>query len=113
MIKIFGRKEEEEIAADPKAEEQDDYRWRNGAYLCTVNDSFQADLLESKLRGENIPCQKKYVGGSNYLEIVFGNNLVGDIELYVPPECLEDAKNIIVPVDLDECEEIEDEEGKE
>jgi hypothetical protein len=83
----------------------DDYRWRDGAYLCTVNNSFQADILESKLRSEDIPTQRKYVGASGYLEIVFGNNLVGDIEIYVPAECLEDAKNIIVPVDLDDCDE--------
>jgi hypothetical protein len=83
---------------------EDEYRWRGGAYLCTVNDSFQADLLESKLRSENIPCQRKYIGASSYLEIVFGTNLVGDIELYVPEECLEDARNTIVAVPLEDCE---------
>ncbi len=101
-MNIFRRRETEvkENGAD------DGYRWRNGAYLCTVTESFQADLLESKLRSENIPCQRKYVGSSNYLEIVFGNSMVGSIELYVPEECLEDARNIIVPVDLDDCESI-------
>ena len=84
-------------------ERTENYKWRDGVWLCTVNDSFQADLLESKLRSENIPCQKKYLGSSNYLEIVFGTNTSGTIELYVPEECLEDARNIIQPVDLDEC----------
>ena len=97
---IFKKKEiENQTSPD------DSYRWRDGAYLCTVKDSFQADILESKLRGESIPCERKYIGSSNYMEIVFGNNLVGDIELYVPAECLEDAKNIIVAVPLDDCED--------
>ena len=99
MADIFRR---QEGAADQN------YRWRDGVYLCTVTDSFQADLLESKLRAEGIPSERKYVGSSSYLEIVFGNNVAGEIELYVPEQCLEDAKNIIVPVDLDECEPEED-----
>ena len=83
---------------------QEGYKWRGGVYLCTVTDSFQADLLESKLRAENIPTRRKYIGSSSYLEVVFGNALTGEIELYVPEECLEDARNVIVPVDLDECD---------
>ena len=81
-------------------------QWRGGVYLCTVYDSFQADILESKLRSEGIPCQKGYEGAGNYLEIFFGKNTSQGIDLYVPAECLEDAKNIIVPVDLDQCETI-------
>ena len=101
MTEIFRRR-----GGKTSPEKEDGYRWRDGAYLCTVTDSFQADILESKLRSENIPCEKKYIGSSNYLEIVFGTNTVGEIELYVPAECLEDAKNIIVPVDLDDCGEL-------
>ena len=99
-MKLFRREE-----MIPQTDSPDNkYRWRGGAYRCTVNDSFQADMLESKLRSEGIPIQKKYIGSSGYLEIVFGSNLTGDIEIYVPEECLEDAKNVIVPVDLDDCE---------
>lgn len=83
---------------------QEGYHWRDGVYLCTVMDSFQADLLESKLHAENIPTQRKYVGSASYLEVVFGNAMGGEMEIYVPESCLEDAKNIIVPVDLDDCE---------
>ncbi|MGN8712437.1 hypothetical protein [Hornefia butyriciproducens] len=101
MAEIFRRR-----GGKASLEQEDSYRWRDGAYLCTVTDSFQADILESKLRSENIPCEKKYVGSSNYLEIVFGTNTVGEIELYVPAECLEDARNVIVPVDLDDCEDV-------
>ncbi len=37
-----------------------------------------------------------------------GQNTTAPIELYVPEDSLEDAKNIIVPVDLDDCEPIEE-----
>ena len=79
-------------------------KWRDSVYLCTVYDSFQADIFESKLRSEGIPCQRNYQGAGNYLEICFGTNTTQGIDLYVPEECLEAAKNIIVPVDLDQCE---------
>lgn len=76
--------------------------WRGGVYLCTAESSFQADILESKLRGEGIPCVKKYQGASNFIEIAMGNNNAYPIDLYVPEEALEDAKNVIVPVPIDE-----------
>ena len=47
--------------------------WRNGVYLTTCESSLQADILESKLRAEGIPCQKKYKGTSNAMEIIMGS----------------------------------------
>ncbi len=76
--------------------------WRDGVYLCTADSSFQADLLESKLRSEGIPCVKKYQAASNFIEIAMGNNNAYPIDLYVPEQALEDAKNIIVPVPLED-----------
>ena len=50
-MKLFRREE-----MIPQTDSPDNkYRWRGGAYLFTVNDSFQADMLESKLRSEGIP----------------------------------------------------------
>lgn len=92
---MFGKKEKK-------------HAWRDGVYLCTAADSLQADILESKLRGEGIPCIRKYEGAGNYVEIFTGINTVSGIDLYVPAEQLEDAKNVIVPVDLDDCEEAEE-----
>ena len=80
-------------------------KWRGGVYLCTTKSSFEADILESKLRSENIPCVKKYKGASNFLEIAMGSNSAFPIELYVPEPLLEDAKNVIVAVPLEECED--------
>lgn len=74
--------------------------WRDGVYLTTVEDSLQADILESKLKSEGIPAERRYEGASNYMEIFMGRNFAFPIELYVPKECLEDAKNIIVPIPL-------------
>lgn len=76
--------------------------WRGGVYLCTADSSFQADLLESKLKSEGIPCVKKYQAASNFIEIAMGNNNAYPIDLYVPEEALEDAKNIIVPIPLED-----------
>lgn len=83
--------------------------WRGGVYLTTVKKSFDADLLESKLKSEGIPCLKKYVGASNAMEIIMGTNIGFSIDLYVPEEALEDAKNIIIafPLLSDESEELE------
>lgn len=83
--------------------------WRDGVYLTTVRTSFEADIIESKLRGEGIPCIRRYEGGGNYLEIVFGQQNVYPIEIYVPEAALEDAKAAIeaVPID-DDFEEAEE-----
>ncbi|WP_027398263.1 putative signal transducing protein [Anaerovorax odorimutans] len=90
---MFGNKEKKE--------------WRDGVYLCTVKNSFEADILESKLRGEGIPTIKKYKGAGNFLEIFMGSNTTFPIDLYVPEEALEDAKNIIVAVPLSEGEAVD------
>ena len=99
---LFGKKE-------PKEE------WRDGVYLTTVNNSLLADILESKLRGEGIPCIRKYTGAGNAMEIIMGSDNGQPIDLYVPEEALEDAKNIIIAIpilndDFDEDSVISDEE---
>lgn len=82
-------------------------KWRDGVFLCHTESSFQADLLESKLKSEGIPCVKKYEGASNFIEITMGSNTSYAIDIYVPEDRLEDARNVIVPVDLDDCEEVD------
>lgn len=83
--------------------------WRGGVYLCTAESSFQADLLESKLRGEGIPCVKKYQAAGNFIEIAMGSNNAYPIDLYVPEEMLQAARETIVPVPIeDDFEEAEE-----
>lgn len=81
-------------------EKEEQKEWRDGVYLCTAKDSFEADIMESKLRSEGIPSIKKFKGASNFLEIFMGSNSAFPIDIFVPEETLEDAKNIIVAVPL-------------
>lgn len=81
-------------------EDQEQKEWRDGVYLCTARDSFEADLLESKLRSEGIPSIKRFKGASNFLEIFMGSSSAYPIDLYVPAETLEDARNVIVAVPI-------------
>ena len=60
-----------------------------------------------KLRGEGIVCIRNYEGAGNYVEIFAGISTATAIDLYVAVDKLEDAENIIVPVDLDECGEFD------
>lgn len=94
-------------------EKKDQREWRDGVYLCTAKDSFEADILESKLRSEGIPSIKKFKGASNFLEIFMGSNSAYPIDIYVPEETLEDAKNIIVAVPLEDDELPEEPAGAE
>lgn len=71
-------------------------------YLTTVQTSFEADIVESKLRAEGIPSIRRYEGGGNYLEIVFGQQSVYPIEIYVPEHALEAAREVMVPVPIED-----------
>lgn len=87
--------------------ENENREWRDGVYLCTAKNSFEADIFESKLNSEGIPCIKKYKGAGNFMEIFMGANLMFPIDIYVPEETLEDAKNVVAAVPLEECEPVE------
>ncbi|MGI6256836.1 MAG: putative signal transducing protein [Anaerovoracaceae bacterium] len=76
--------------------------WREGIYLCTASNSLEADILISKLEAEGIPSLKKYKGAANFMEIALGSNTTQAIELYVPEETLERAKEVIVPVPIED-----------
>lgn len=85
--------------------------WRNGVYLTTADSTLQAGILESKLAAENIPCLKRYEGASNFLEIYMGVSTVFPVEIYVPEDMLEKAKEVIKPVPIDDdFEEVSEEE---
>ncbi len=76
--------------------------WREGTYLCTVSNSLEADILTSKLESEGIPSIKKYKGASNFMEITMGGNTTQEIELYVREETLERAREVIVPIPIED-----------
>lgn len=85
--------------------------WRGGVYMCTARNSFEADIFESKLSGEEIPCLKRYEGAGNFNEVIMGTNSTYGIDIYVPPAALEDARNIVkaIPLVSDNPEGLEDE----
>ena len=85
-----------ELVIDKDAEKE----WRGGVYLCTVANSFEADIFESKLRGEDIPCLRRYKGAGNFVEIAMGSNAAYPIDIYVPADALEDARNIVIAIPL-------------
>ncbi len=76
--------------------------WRDGVYLTTADNSFEADILESKLNAEGIPAIRRYGGAGNAMEIIMGTSITSAIDLYVPEATLEDARNIIVQQPLDD-----------
>lgn len=90
-------------------EKKDPQHWRDGEYLTTVKNSMEADLIESKLDSEGIPCIRRYKGAGNAVEIIMGSNTAFPIDIYVPASALEDARNIIVPVPILDEEFDEDE----
>jgi hypothetical protein len=92
--KMFGNKE------------KDKEHWRDGTFLVTVNNSMEADILESKLKAEGIPVMRRYEGFANAAEIIMGSNSAFQIDLYVPEDALEDAKNIIVPLTQEEIDRL-------
>ncbi len=83
-------------------EKKEKEHWRDGTFLTTVNNSIEADILESKLMSEGIPVMRRYSGAGNALEIIMGTNNTTPVDLYVPEASLEDARNIIVPVPLED-----------
>ena len=86
-----------------------DEPWRGGVYLTTAKTSLEADIIESKLTGAGIPSLKRYEGAANFIEITMGFNSAFPIEIYVPEEKLEEAREVIVPVPIDD--DFEDFEG--
>ena len=99
--------ETRELVIDEKAEKE----WRGGVYMCTAMNTFEADIFESKLRGEGIPCLRKYEGAGNFNEIVMGTNVTNSIGIYVPAGAVEDARNIVkaIPLPSDNPEDLPDE----
>ncbi len=79
-----------------------DEPWRGGVYLTTVQTSFEADIMESKLKAEGIPSIKRYIGASNFIEVTMGFNSAFPIEIYVPEEKLEEAREVIIPIPIDD-----------
>ena len=63
-------------------------------YLRSVQSTIEADIVSALLESEGIPVHKKHNLTGDYLE-VFANATIFGIDLYVPPQELEKAKEIL------------------
>lgn len=63
-------------------------------FLTTVTNGIEADVIEALLRSNKIPLLKKYKEAGAYLDIYMGSTNMG-IDLYVPSNMLEQAKELI------------------
>ena len=64
----------------------------------TVEADSQSDILISLLRSYDIPVMKQYDKDGTLGKVVLGFSGYG-VSLYVPESMLEDAKNLMKPVD--------------
>ncbi len=64
------------------------------ALLTTAGDSIEADMIEARLRESNIPVLREYREPGAFLNIALGTTTLG-IDLYVPKDRLEEAKELI------------------
>lgn len=76
--------------------------WRDGRFLVSAKSSIEADIYVSKLAGEGIPAEKRYQGASNFLEISMGGSTISPVDIYVPAQTLEKAREVIVPVPIED-----------
>lgn len=77
------------VTDEPQTEDEDEK-----AFLTTAADSFQADILESKLKFYGIPVMKSYRETGDYLKIYMGATPFG-VDLYVPSKLLTVAKELM------------------
>lgn len=62
--------------------------------LVTVDDTVEADILESKLKASGIEVVRNYRESGAYLTLVLGKSSFG-VDMFVPTERLEEAKEIL------------------
>ena len=78
-------------------------------FLLTVDSSYQLGMVENILSGHGIPClaQDRATGG--YMRIYAGGSIFGT-DIYVSPDNLEKAKELLSVLDLSNPEAVPDEE---
>jgi hypothetical protein len=73
-----------------KSDPEDD----SEAYLISVSNSIEAEMVEGLLSSSGIPALKKFKGAGGYLDIYMGAVNVG-VDLYVPSKLLVQARAIL------------------
>lgn len=67
------------------------------AYLMTASNANEADIIESKLRMEQIPVHREEAEAGNYLKNYHGYSMYG-VDLYIPIDLIDRAR-VVAGVD--------------
>ena len=62
-------------------------------FLCTAKDHIELAIIESMMRGNNIPILKNWRNGGDVTMIYMAVSFIG-VDLYVPSKLLERAKEL-------------------
>lgn len=77
--------------------------------LTTVSSNYQLGLIKSILEENHIPCLMQDRGSGGYMRVYAGGSIFGT-DIYVAPDNLEMAKELIEILSLDLEEEVSEEE---
>jgi hypothetical protein len=78
------------------------------AFLCSLDDGMDSEIIVSLLRSEGIPVMKKRHEGGEFLNIYMGSSFYG-VELYVPSKLHAKAKELLAAEPVVEQEDVDDE----
>ena len=73
---------------DPAKPEEKDKKREEWAFLATIEDDREIDIIESLLRSYGIPLLRKYRWAGGFLKVVMGVSTYG-VDLYVPASQVE------------------------
>ena len=82
------------------------------AYLTSVSNRIEAEMMEALLNSNGIPVLKKSRGAGGYLNIYMGATIFG-VDLYVPSRLLKKAKEIIASNPENVEEDVQQDSGEE
>lgn len=77
------------------------------ALLSTVYDDVLAEIYESQLSEAGIPCVKKDRGSGGAMRVIMGSSCFGT-DIFVPEEKLEEAKELLQSLPVEEEADGED-----
>lgn len=81
-------------------ERKNKYNEEDAAYLISVVDNIEANRLSAALNDAKIPVLRKYTEAGSAITVIMGDSVFG-IDLYVPKDLFEKAKEIIEVVNGD------------
>ncbi len=77
--------------------------------LTTVSSNYQLGLVQSILEEHNIPCLAQDRASGGYMRVYAGGSIFGT-DIYVAPENLEEARELLDILVLDNVEEVPEDE---